>query len=129
MGNILLALKPDALSEEQMAQVRALAGDARLIVTDEQAEIEAALNEVEVIAGPVSPEIALRAPRLRWFQQWGAGADWLLRHPEAASRPFILTNVSGIHAIPISEHILALMLAFAAWSARQHSRPGTPSLA
>ena len=54
-----------------------------------------------------------RAPNLRWFQQWGAGADWLLRHPEAASRRFILTNVSGIHAIPISEHILALMLAFA----------------
>jgi phosphoglycerate dehydrogenase-like enzyme len=112
MGTILLALEPDSLSAEQLAQIRALSGDSRLLVTDQQAEMEGVLDDIEVIAGPVSPELALRAPHLRWFQQWGAGADWLLRHPEAASRPFILTNVSGIHAIPISEHILAMMLAF-----------------
>lgn len=113
MGTILLGLKPDVLSEAQLARIRAVAPDARLLVTDQRAEMEAALNELEIIAGPVPHELVLRAPNLGWFQQWGAGADWLLRHPEAVSRRFILTNVSGIHAIPISEHILAMMLAFA----------------
>jgi D-2-hydroxyacid dehydrogenase (NADP+) len=113
MAAILLGLQPDALSEAQLAQIRAAAPDAGLLVTDEPAEMEAALNEFEIIAGPVPHELVLRAPKLRWFQQWGAGADWLLRRPEAVSRDFILTNVSGIHAIPISEHILAMMLAFA----------------
>jgi len=47
------------------------------------------------------------------FQQWGAGADWLLRYPEVRNRGFILTNASGVHAIQITEHILSLLLAFA----------------
>ena len=53
------------------------------------------------------------APKLRWFQQWGAGADWLMKRPEVADKDFLLTNVSGIHAVPISEHIFAFLLAFA----------------
>ena len=32
-------------------------------------------------------------------------------HPEIAQADLIITNASGVHAIPISEHILALMLA------------------
>jgi D-2-hydroxyacid dehydrogenase (NADP+) len=113
MATILLGLKRDELPETDLARIRAVAPDATLLVTDQQAEMEASLNDLQIIAGPVPQELALRAPNLRWFQQWGAGADWLLRHPEAVSRSFILTNVSGIHAIPISEHILAMMLAFA----------------
>ncbi|HSS76404.1 MAG TPA: D-2-hydroxyacid dehydrogenase, partial [Thermoanaerobaculia bacterium] len=44
---------------------------------------------------------------------WGAGVDWLLRHPELAELDFTLTNASGVHAIPISEQILGYLLAFA----------------
>jgi phosphoglycerate dehydrogenase-like enzyme len=36
-----------------------------------------------------------------------------LSHPELVEKRFTLTNASGLHAIPISEHILALILAFA----------------
>ncbi|HEU5097804.1 MAG TPA: D-2-hydroxyacid dehydrogenase, partial [Roseiflexaceae bacterium] len=50
---------------------------------------------------------------LRWLQEWGAGVDWLMRHPEAAELDFTLTNASGVHAIPISEQIIGCMLAFA----------------
>ena len=48
-------------------------------------------------------------PKLRWLQQTGAGADWLLRAPEIAASDLIVTSASGVHAIPIAEHILALM--------------------
>lgn len=50
-------------------------------------------------------------PNLKWAQQGGAGANWLLDAPEFANSDVILTNASGVHAIPISEHILALVLA------------------
>ena len=36
-----------------------------------------------------------------------------MRYPEAVARPFVLTNVSGVHAVPISEHIIMLVLALA----------------
>ena len=110
---ILLALEPGMFSEEQLAQLRAVAPEMRIVVTRDREEIEAILDEIEIIAGWCPRELVLRAPNLRWFQQWGAGADWLLRYPEAVEREFILTNASGVHPIPISEHILAFMLAFA----------------
>jgi phosphoglycerate dehydrogenase-like enzyme len=71
------------------------------------------LDEVEIVAGWLPPELLPRAARLRWMQQWGAGVDWLMRHPEAAELPFVLTNASGVHAIPISEHIIGMLLMFA----------------
>ncbi|MFL5802112.1 MAG: D-2-hydroxyacid dehydrogenase, partial [Roseiflexaceae bacterium] len=68
---------------------------------------------IEIAAGGFPHELVARAAGLRWFQQWGAGADWLLRHPEVAGKDFALTNVSGVHAIPISEHIIGMLLMFA----------------
>jgi phosphoglycerate dehydrogenase-like enzyme len=84
-----------------------------LLVTDDRDRIEAALDDVEIAAAGMPPDLLLKAPNLRWYQNWGAGVDWLLHREETVDLPFILTNASGVHAIPISEHILALMLAFA----------------
>ena len=113
MTILLLREKPDALSAADRATIAALAPDMRLVVTDDPAQIEALLPEVEIAAGHTSPALLGRMPHLRWYQQWGAGADWLMRHPEIAARDFVITNASGVHAIQISEHILALLLAFA----------------
>jgi phosphoglycerate dehydrogenase-like enzyme len=113
MTVLLIREDPAVLSAADRAAIVALAPEMRLVVTDDAAEIEAVLPEVEIATGHVPPALLVRMPNLRWYQQWGAGADWLLRHPEIASRDFILTNASGVHAIQISEHILALMLAFA----------------
>lgn len=113
MTVLLMRQNPAALSAADRAAIAALAPQMRLVVTDDAAEIEAVVAEVEIAVGHVSPPLLARMPKLRWYQQWGAGADWLLRHPELASRDFIVTNASGVHAIQISEHILALMLAFA----------------
>ena len=66
--------------------------------------------KVEILLGlrPIADLAEL--PRLRWIQQTGAGADWLLSAPEVVESDVVLTNASGVHAIPIAEHILALML-------------------
>ena len=102
MSVLLLALEPGDVEPAALDEIRALAPDMRLATTRERAEIEALLDEVEIAAAGFPQDMVARAPRLRWFQQWGAGADWLLRHPDAAERDFVLTNASGVHATPIS---------------------------
>jgi phosphoglycerate dehydrogenase-like enzyme len=109
----LLCFEPDEFDRAYVAHVEALAPGTRVVVTRDRAAIEALLDEIEIAAGWFPPELLGRAPRLRWVQQWGAGVDWLLRFPEAADMSFLLTNASGVHAIPISEHIMGMLLMFA----------------
>lgn len=52
-----------------------------------------------------------QAPHLAWVQLASAGVDRFLDHPIMRSG-IRLTTASGIHAIPIAEHIMALMLAW-----------------
>lgn len=111
---ILLALDPDTLTEQQLDRARDLVPEGtELVVTRDKDEIEAIIDEVEVAAGWVPRDLLPEASHLRWFQQWSAGADWLMDHPRAVEMDFVLTNVSGIHSVQASEHILALLLAFA----------------
>lgn len=112
MGTILLAFDRNALPEAQIAQIQSIAPDMRLLITHDRKEIEKALDEIEIAVGGFPLDLIPKARNLRWFQQWSAGADWLMRHPEVVEMNFILTNASGVHAIPISEHILAFMLTF-----------------
>jgi phosphoglycerate dehydrogenase-like enzyme len=111
MGILLVALSPEEIDEHVRARVRALAGNRRVVYTTDRAEIERLLPELEIVAGFFPSEWVVRAPQLRWYQQWGAGADWLMEHPQAIEKDFILTNASGVHTIPISEHIIGMLLA------------------
>jgi phosphoglycerate dehydrogenase-like enzyme len=113
MKTILLGLPAGDRDPERIARVRALAPDYRLLVTVDDDEIEEALDEIEIAAARVPRSLTSKGKALRWMQQWGAGADWLMHDPEAVAADFVLTNASGIHAIPISEHIVAMMLALA----------------
>jgi D-2-hydroxyacid dehydrogenase (NADP+) len=113
MSIILLALEPDVLSSKQKEMIQKICSESKVVITENREEIEPLLGEIEVAAAHFPIQWIARAPKLRWYQQWGAGTDWLMRHPEIASLDFTLTNASGVHSIPISEHILALMLAFA----------------
>ena len=51
------------------------------------------------------------APRLRWIHALSAGVEKLLS-PAIAASSIQLTNVRGIHGIPMSEHVFGMMLAF-----------------
>ena len=66
------------------------------------------------------------AHRLRWIHTGAAGVASLL-HPELVASDIVLTNSAGIHAGPIAETVLAMMLHFArgidqAVRAQQQSR-------
>lgn len=113
MSIILVGLPPYRIDEAQLAQIREVAPDKQILFTQDQDQIEAAIDEIEVVVGDIPRHLLPRARHLRWMQQWGAGADWLMRHPEAAEMDFTLTNASGVHAIPITEHIFAFLFSLA----------------
>jgi phosphoglycerate dehydrogenase-like enzyme len=113
MRVLLLCLAAGDVDQATVDEIRDLVPELRAVVTRDRAEIEALLPDVEIAAGHFPHDLLTRAPGLRWFQQWGAGADWLLREPEIAAQDFILTSASGVHAVPISEQIIGTLLMFA----------------
>jgi len=108
-----VGLREGALTKEQLRRIEAVALDMRVVVTRDRATIEALVPDVRIVVGQFPHDLLSAATSLEWFQQWGAGADWLLRFPAAVDMPFVLTNASGVHAVPISEHVFAYLLAFA----------------
>lgn len=86
-----------------------------------QRRVDAALAEAEVLYGflPRGEQLLgllARVPRLRWFQATSAGIDRLDAAgllPALKSRGITITNVSGLHATPIGEYVLGVMLMFA----------------
>jgi D-2-hydroxyacid dehydrogenase (NADP+) len=86
--------------------------------TTHKAEIDALLTKADVIFGFVPPgDITRRAPNLKWFQATSAGVD-RHRDTEIWKSDIIITGVSGIHATPIGEFVMGLMLMFAKNTAR-----------
>ena len=93
--------------------IRKVAPNAELIIIQNQKEWERHRAElsskVQVAVGFRPATWFKEMPNLRWVQQTSAGANWLPDSPDVERSDLILTNV-GIRAIPVAEHIFALML-------------------
>ena len=113
MPTIAVFINPQDVPANISDRIQAMAPGMHLLVTQDRAELQSVLHNVEILTGWFPHDLITEAPNLRWVQQWGAGANWLMKYPQAVEMDFLLTNASGLHAIPISEHILALILAFA----------------
>jgi len=75
-------------------------------------ELDSLLGEAEVIYGLRLPDNILeRAPHLKWVQTSSAGVDTLVG-TKLWQSDVILTTTSGIHVIPMREHVLGMMLMF-----------------
>lgn len=56
-------------------------------------------------------ELYPQATQLKWIHSLSAGVENLI-FPELQNSTVLLTNSKGIHGIPVSEHVLSMMLAF-----------------
>jgi len=76
-------------------------------------KLDTLLAWADVIFGLVAPPNTIaRATRLKWIQVISAGVDrWI--GTDVWKSAVIITGVSGIHATPIGEFVMALMLMFA----------------
>jgi phosphoglycerate dehydrogenase-like enzyme len=82
------------------------------IVLHTPADLEAdpkLLSEVEVAYGGIGRSRVAEATSLRWLQLSGAGVNGLIT-PEIRDSELVITNASGIHAEPITEHMFAMLL-------------------
>jgi len=90
--------------------IRATAPGLAVEHTADRARLLALAPTADVIVGwNVPPEVVRRAERLRWIHSTAAGVDQLL-FPELLQREVLLTSSSGIHAEPLSEHVLGVLL-------------------
>src|SRR5205814_1755255 len=77
-------------------------------------ELDALIMQADIYLGFRFPvEWLERSPALKWVQLASAGSDHMLRAGLLDRRPdLLLTTASGVHEIPISEHIVAMILHF-----------------
>ncbi len=116
---ILILVK---LESRHLEAIRTAAPEARIVVLADRQEKEEKvgefLPEADVIVANPYWETKLLAEinaarNLRWVQQFSAGANWLMDYPAIAQSDILLTSASGVHAIPISEHIFGFMFCLA----------------
>ena len=110
---LLVGIDDNYLSKDLLGKIGSIASNMEIVASRERSVIEKVLDRIEIAFYLYPYDYLLDAVNMRWLQQWGAGSNWLLKAPEMVNRSFILTSSSGAHAVPITEHIFALLLAFA----------------
>ncbi|WP_417897032.1 D-2-hydroxyacid dehydrogenase [Bacillus haimaensis] len=100
------------IGDEYTQKIKATAPDWELIVGKKKDVWAPYANKAEVIAGWKKDleELSLReSSELRWVQAWSAGVNTMPLE-KLASKEIALTSANGVHAYPISETIIGLML-------------------
>ena len=99
--------------EASVEDVRQRFPDIDIVLEPDVNKVVALLADADAYTGfRLSAEQLYAAPRLKWVHSLSAGVEqWL--NSGIAERGLLLTNSSGVHATNISEHVFAMMLAFA----------------
>ncbi len=77
-----------------------------------QAVPDKAWANAEILITAVQFPKPEQAPNLRWIQLYSAGVNHALTEPIFQSSEVEMTSASGVHATPMSEFSIAMMLAF-----------------
>ena len=105
---------PLEIKDKHLEKIRAVDKGIEVIAVSsfDKQEIAEQLKDANIIAGiePVIPSIK-NAKKLKLIHVFSAGVEKVLT-PEVIKSKIIVSNSSGIHAIPIAEHVLGFMLIF-----------------
>ena len=112
MAAVTVVLSASSLREDQVEQLRHKFSQIEFAVPSNDAAYAALIPNAHVVVGGFRQEFLPQAGNLRWIQSTGAGVDRLLT-PELIASDVIVTNAQSLHAMQISEHVLAMMLALA----------------
>ena len=75
--------------------------------------MEDEIGDTDIFVGySLRPEQFARARRLKWLHSTAAGVGQLM-YPELRASNVVVTNASGVHTIPMAEHILGTLGALA----------------
>ena len=97
-----------------MEEMRAAAPDWEIVFCENEEAAAPHLMDAEIIATWSGAQVkkALSGGNLKWVQFFAAGVD-SLPLAEMKGKGVYLTNASGVHGVPISETMFAMILAFA----------------
>jgi len=109
---IKILINYEGLSERLVQQIREVSENVEVTKACNRKDALIAVRDAEVVFGEIDREMFLAAKNLKWIQVKSAGVDKYL-FPELVSSSVLLTSTSGIHRIPISEMIMAMILALA----------------
>lgn len=108
-GKKLRVLLTGEIDDRRFAELQGIAPQAELTFYDKQADMEAAIEDADIVAGQLSPQALARGHQLKWVHSWAAGPNTQL-YPEFVASPVVLTCSKGNGAIPLAEHAMMLML-------------------
>lgn len=101
------------LAATHLAKIQSAAPDWKIIQGRDPEIWLPHLHDAEIIGGwhrhIISTCLEDPTAKLRWIHNWGAGVNQL-PFEKLQQRNIMVTNSSGVHAYPISETILAMML-------------------
>ncbi|HMI30954.1 MAG TPA: hypothetical protein VK527_04380, partial [Candidatus Limnocylindrales bacterium] len=117
MRRLLLGLSDGTeawtIPEPEVDRLRREFPDLEITRADSKEELKTAIPNAEIVfSWAPGEEIVSRAKRLRWLHAPAAGVGSFIT-PTVVERGILLTNSRGVHAIPIAEHTLGMLVAMA----------------
>jgi len=113
MDSKLKILVINSLSERQIAMIESV-DPCIEVSTCDFGEISHHIADADVLVPwgwmDISPYFDA-ASKLRWIQTLSAGVEKII-FPALINSDVLLTSARGIHGIPVSEHVLAMLLSF-----------------
>jgi phosphoglycerate dehydrogenase-like enzyme len=101
---------------EHIDTIRRTVPEARVVRAVHEDDLVTTGADAEVLLtwGLYRPAAFCRAAiNLQWIHALSAGVDGLIAVSEISGRRIRLTSTKGIHGLPISEHVLGMLLSFA----------------
>ena len=105
------------LTDRHLSEIKKSAPGAKIIIIQNAKEWDRHRGNPDVLKtdvafGKIYGSWIKDLPKLCWIHLTTAGIDRLSTHaPVIKARNLLITNSAGIHAMPISEHVMAMILA------------------
>ncbi|MEP2774971.1 MAG: D-2-hydroxyacid dehydrogenase [Luteolibacter sp.] len=102
----------DAVSKQELAELKRIAPNLRLVTGLSQKEALARAGEAHGIdANYATPAFLEKASQLAWVQVMSAGVDrYLQNQPLMENDGIVLTNYRGVHGPAIADHAMGMLL-------------------
>jgi phosphoglycerate dehydrogenase-like enzyme len=99
--------------EEMVKRIRGRWPAMRVVHLPNYELLAQELPDADIFVGfSIRPEQFARARKLKWIHATAAAVAQLM-YPELRASGVVVTNASGIHSIPMGEHVVGLLIALA----------------
>ena len=98
---------------EILQRLQAVAPGVELVGASSAAQAVELVKDADAVLGFCNADLLAAGTRVRWIQAFGAGVESCVAVPALRERDILLTNMQKIAGPVMSEHVMALALAFA----------------